>query len=165
MSKEKVRVDPETGAVLNLLTEDGAEIPDPVPMAPPVGFKRQQPLHERIRAMVQHEYLRARESGEYESPEEADDFIIPGEDNMDPREERFALMPGHEYEENYEPPATFKEMKDRLVAAGWTPPPAKADRTPLEGGETPTPGKPIAGEAPKGAAPAKVDPGPEAPSK
>lgn len=124
--KEKLRLDPKTGEFVRVLSETGQEIPDPTPMAPPVGFIRQVPLHERIRALVQHEFLRQRSAGEYESPEEADDFVIGDED--DPRfGERFAVMPGHEHdwEDNYDPPKDFKEMKDRLIAAGWTAPPEK----------------------------------------
>lgn len=141
MSKEKVRID-DVGHVLNVHTEDGAEIPDPRPMAPPINFKRQPPLHERIRAMVRDEYARVALERDLETPEEADDFIIPGEDDDDPRESRFALMPGHEWEDNYEPPTDFKDMKDRLIAAGWTPP-SDQTRTPPEGGaagsDTPSP--------------------------
>lgn len=126
MAKEKLRLDPETGEFVPVLTEGGAEIPDPVPMAPPVGFIRQQPLHERIRAMVQHEYLRARQMEDVESPEEADDFVLPDEDDAR-YGERFAMMPGHEHdwEDNYEPPRDFKDMKQRLIDAGWKPPPEK----------------------------------------
>lgn len=128
MTKEKLRLDPKTGEFVSVMTCDGAEIPDPVPLAPPVGFIRQVPLHERIRAMVQHEYERARSKDEYESPEEADDFMIPDEDDAR-YGEKFGMMPGHEHdwEENYEPPKDFKDMKDRLVAAGWTPPAKKDD--------------------------------------
>jgi len=131
--KEKYRLDPKTGEFVECMTETGQEIPDPVPMAPPVGFKRQQPLHERIRAMVQHEYLRASQKGEVETPEEADDFVVGDED--DPRYgERFALMPGHEHdwEENYNPPKDFKEMKERLIAAGWKAPPEKGQEVSAE---------------------------------
>lgn len=121
--KEKLRLDPKTGEFIPVLTETGEEIPDPTPMAPPVGFIRHTPLHERIRAMVQHEYRRARETDDVESPEEADDFVV--EDEEDARYgERFAMMPGHEHEweENYEPPKDFKDMKQRLIDAGWKPP-------------------------------------------
>lgn len=119
--KVKVRID-EDGVERPVLTDDGREIPDSRPMAPPIGFVRRQPLHERIRAMVQHEYMRAKEGAEVETPEEADDFMIPGEDDMDPREGRFAVMPGYEWEDNYEPPKDFKDMRERLIKAGWTPP-------------------------------------------
>lgn len=128
MGKEKVRVTVD-GEVLNVLTEDGREIPDARPMAPPVGFVRREPLHERIRAMVQHEFNRARAASEVESPEEADDFVIPGDNDEDPREARFAVLPGYEWEDNYEPPETFKEMRERLIAAGWSPPVAKGQET------------------------------------
>lgn len=121
MPKEKVRVD-ETGHVLNVHTEDGAEIPDPRPMSPPVNFKRQPPLHERIRAMVRDEYNRVSASRVVETPEDADDFIIGDDEGDDPRESRFALMPGHEWEDNYEPPSDFTEMRNRLIEAGWSPP-------------------------------------------
>lgn len=140
--KEKVRVT-QHGEVVPLLDEHGREIPDPTPMAPPVGFVRRPPLHERIRAMVQEEFERMKSEREVESPEEADDFWIEGDED-DPREGRFALLPGFEWEESYEPPADFAEMRERLVAAGWTPPqkhgvqgpeaPANAPST-LPGGE------------------------------
>lgn len=129
-------------------TLDGREIPDPVPMAPPIGFRASPPLHELIRARVQHEFERMRAAREVESPEEADDFRIPGEETDDPRESRFALMPGYEWEENYEPPQDFAEMRQRLIDAGWTPP--------ADSGAKPA-------RAPSGGAPAAVDPG-KAPS-
>lgn len=119
--REKFRVD-EDGVLRPVLDDQGREIPDSTPMAPPVGYRRHVPLHERIRAMVQHEYMKARELEEVETPEEADDFLVG--DDVDPREARFALQPGHEHdwEENYEPPKDFKDMRQRLVDAGWTPP-------------------------------------------
>ena len=119
--KEKLRVSAETGEYVPALTEDGRELPDPTPMAPPVGFKRSPPLHERIRALVQHEFEKKSAEEGYESPEEADDFEFAEDDA---REGRFALAPGHEHEweENYEPPKDFKDMKQRLIDAGWTPP-------------------------------------------
>lgn len=153
MGKEKVRVDKD-GQVLNVLTEEGYEIPDPVPMAPPVGFVRREPLHERIRAMVQHEFQRTRAMSEVETPEEADDFVIPGEEGDDAREPRFALMPGFEWEENYDPPADFGEMHRRLVDLGWTPP-AKPGRTPLVGGAQAGP----EGDRAPAAASSAADPG------
>lgn len=158
MGKEKVRIT-DSGEVLNVLTEDGHEIPDPTPVAPPIGFVRREPLHERIRAMVQHEFQRAQAMREVESPEEADDFRVPDED--DPREARFALMPGYEWEDNYEPPADFGEMHRRLVDLGWTPP-AKPDRTPLEGGGPAAPkGDAVPPVAPQAAASAPEVPRPD----
>lgn len=122
MKGEKLRMT-EDGELVPVLNDRGQELPDPTPMAPPVGFIKQRPLHERIRAMVQHEFLRRKQEEDVESPEEADDFVIDDEDDAR-HGERFAMLPGHEHdwEENYEPPKDFKDMKERLVAAGWTPP-------------------------------------------
>jgi len=133
MAKEKYRVTAD-GELVPVLNEAGAELPDPVPVAPPVGFVPELPLHLRIRQMVQDEYRRAAEDGDVETEEEADDFFIPDED--DPREGRFAFVPASEYEENYEPPASFKEMRERLVAAGWSPPErdTSSDSKPSAGG-------------------------------
>lgn len=62
----------------------GREIPDPVPLAPPVGWKKQPSLAEQIREMVRSEKL-AQEAAAagYETFEEADDFDIP-DDPVDP---------------------------------------------------------------------------------
>lgn len=110
------------GEFVPRLNEAGQEVPDPTPLAPPIGFKREPPLHERIRAMVQHEFVQAGLASTHETLEEAEDFWIPNEDENDPREGRFAVMPGYEWEENYEPPKSFDDMRRRLIDAGWTPP-------------------------------------------
>lgn len=53
------------------------EVPDPRPIAPPVGYQRQVPLHEQIRAMVRSERLRQEvEAAGFETVEEADDFDV-----------------------------------------------------------------------------------------
>lgn len=113
MGKEKVRLS-EDGEFLPVLTPGGAEIPDPRPMAPPVGFKRQPPLHERIRAMVQHEFELARARQEVESPAEADDFDV--DDDVDP---------DSPYEHHFDAPKDEDELFRRLIDAGWTPPQAE----------------------------------------
>lgn len=148
--KQKFRLDPETGEFVEVMTPEGAEIPDPVPMAPPVGFRRQVPLHERIRAMVQHEYERAAASREVETPEEADDFVIEDEDDAR-HGERFAVLPGYEdqWEESYNPPADFSEMRKRLVAAGWTPPKEGQQVSAVQPAPGEAPAKPV--DAPQAA--------------
>lgn len=73
------------------LDEFGREIPDPTPMAPPVGYKRQPTMAEVIRQQIQGEALAraAREMGK-ESWEEADDFVIGDDyDPSSPWEEQF----------------------------------------------------------------------------
>lgn len=66
------------------LDEFGQEVPDPVPLAPPVGYKRRVPLAQQIREMVRSEALRmAAERAGAESFDEADDFDVG--DDVDPR--------------------------------------------------------------------------------
>lgn len=77
---------------LRRLTDFGEEVPDPVPMAPPVGYKKQPSIFENMRSMVQAELARkAREEG-FETEEEAEDFDEP--DDMP--------LSRHEYTEMHE---------------------------------------------------------------
>lgn len=74
----------------------GRELPDPVPTAPPVGYKPPPPLADMIRRMVHSELLaRVADAGDFDTPEEADDFDIP-DDPIDPKtpyEAVFDLLP------------------------------------------------------------------------
>lgn len=101
MSREYIV--PDTGETIDLeeyldakgrrLTPDGREIPDPTPVAPPVGYIRQPSLVEQIRAMVRSEKLRQEAEGMgAESFEEADDFDV-GDD----------YDPSSPYEADFEP--------------------------------------------------------------
>lgn len=66
------------------LNAAGQEMPDAVPMAPPIGYRPAPSLSEQIREMVRGEHLRmAAEAAGYESFDEADDFDIP-DDPLDP---------------------------------------------------------------------------------
>lgn len=77
------------------LTESGAEVPDPVPMAPPIGYKKQPTMVDHIRAMVRSENLRREvEAAGYETMDEADDFDV--DDDFDPTSP---------YEHNFDPVA------------------------------------------------------------
>lgn len=60
-------------------TKDGKEIPDPVPVAAPVGFKKPLTIQQMIAKHVRIISAAAKETGQFETPEEADDFNIPGE--------------------------------------------------------------------------------------
>jgi len=75
------------------LTPDGREMPRDIPMAPPLGYKPQDPLHKRIREMIIGERLaqEARERG-METFDESDDFDI-GDD----------IDPTSPYEEHFDP--------------------------------------------------------------
>lgn len=80
-------VDPETGEILDhkgrRLTAAGSEIPDPTPIAPPVGYKKQPSMVEIVRDMVRSERLRQEaEAGGFGSFEEEDDFDVG--DDLDP---------------------------------------------------------------------------------
>lgn len=54
---------------------NGYEVPDPVPMAPPVGYKEQPTLREQMRAMIAEASHQAEMAG-FESEEEANDFDV-----------------------------------------------------------------------------------------
>lgn len=80
------------------LDEHGRELPDPTPIAPPVGFRRQPSLAEQIRAMVRSERLRQEaEAQGFETFEEADDFEVGDDyDPTSPYEEVFDPHPNPE---------------------------------------------------------------------
>lgn len=60
------------------------EIPDPTPMAPPIGYKKQPSMQELIRDMIKNERIASElASAGVETFEEADDFEIP-DDPVDP---------------------------------------------------------------------------------
>lgn len=59
--------------------EKGRELPDPTPIAMPVGYHKPEPLIEQIRRLVKNELSRKAEADGFESFEEADDFDT-GED-------------------------------------------------------------------------------------
>ena len=94
------QVNPDTGEVFEHpkgknLDAHGREIVSGVPVAPPVGYKKQPSMVEHIRNMVRSEMLRqAVEQGGFETFEEADDFEV-GDD----------YDPSSPYEEQFEPVA------------------------------------------------------------
>lgn len=56
---------------------DGREYPDPVPMAPPIGYNEPPDLMSMIKRMVHHElFSRAVDEAGYETFDESDDFGI-----------------------------------------------------------------------------------------
>lgn len=87
--------------------ENGEENPDPTPMQPPVGFKRQPSMVEHIRAMVQSELLRREaRAADAETFEEADDFDLPDGD----------VEPWSRYEAEDDEPSVA-DLRARLAAA------------------------------------------------
>ena len=99
-------LDPETGEVVGeflmhkgrRMTVDGAEIPDPTPMQPPVGFKK---LHRcsitfgskwpRLAGLLRWRVLRP--------PEEADDFDVDDDPELKTQYEVYDLSPEQIHEE------------------------------------------------------------------
>lgn len=65
------------------LAPDGRQVPDPVPLAPPIGYKKQPSMVEIVRDMVRGERLKqaAIEAG-HETFEESEDFEV-GDENAD----------------------------------------------------------------------------------
>lgn len=60
------------------------EKPDPIPMQPPIGYKKQPSLSDQIRDMVRSEHLARQLAAQgVETFDEADDFDIP-DDPIDP---------------------------------------------------------------------------------
>lgn len=75
------------------LDEHGRELPNPVPMAPPIGYKKSPSIADQMRAMIRLASHEAANAGA-ESEEEANDFDV-GED-MDPHtpyEHEFEINP------------------------------------------------------------------------
>nr|QJB19892.1 MAG: hypothetical protein [Microvirus sp.] len=82
----------------------GRELPSPLPIQPPIGYKKTPSLSEQIRAMVVSEKLRLEaEQAGFESFEDADDFDVG--DDYDPRSP---------YEYDFDPP---QEMEPAPAAA------------------------------------------------
>lgn len=104
------------------LDSRGREKPDPIPLSPPIGYKKHPSLAEQIRSMVRSERLsqEARQAG-METFDEADDFDV-GED-YDPRSP---------YEENFDPPVDPYERLATAIGAAVKPPepPAAAPAAP-----------------------------------
>jgi len=74
----------------------GREVPNPVPMQPPVGYKRAPSLAEQMRAMIQQASHEAAMAGA-ETEDEANDFDVDEEfDPTSPWENEFEMDPAME---------------------------------------------------------------------
>lgn len=86
------------------LTPDGvSEMPDPTPVAPPIGYKRQPSMVDHIREMVRRELSARAEEAGLETFEESDDFDVP--DDMEPAS-------AYEMAPDYEPVGSFRARKE-----------------------------------------------------
>lgn len=71
--------DPETGEVVQVHNKDGAELPDSVPMAPPLGYEKPLSMFDVQRAQIRAEHHRLRQmelEQLAETPEQANDFDV-----------------------------------------------------------------------------------------
>lgn len=138
--------DPETGEITQVQNSSGQEIPDPTPIAPPLGYKRQPSIFEQMRQMVLSDRLAAEAAAAgAETFEEADDFEVG--DDVDPRSG---------WENDYDPPIRqvvddgAKALAERLNnPAGTPPPPEPVPASPPVPGPagpavTPPPAPPVA---------------------
>lgn len=95
----------EGGEVLRAPTHDesGRELPDPVPLAPPVGYVPHQSMFEVMRDMIRGEHLKAYAAAQgSENFEEAQDFDV--EDDM---------FPQSSFEGDFEPMEDLQARRDR----------------------------------------------------
>lgn len=122
------------------LDEFGRELPDPVPMAPPVGYKKVPSMVDTIRDMIRSEKLRqyALEQGA-ETFDEADDLDIDDPDDFEPYSEHEVddLTPISELRARKS--ASEQPAPQPAPAAPTAPAPLATDPTPSP---APTPAKP-----------------------
>lgn len=102
---KNVRQMPE-GELVPTHDVEGRELPDPVPIAPPVGWFKQPSMFDVVRNMVRSEHLRlAAEAGGAESFEDASDFEVEDE-----------LFPTSQFEDeaDFEPPPDFEARRQAM---------------------------------------------------
>lgn len=135
----------QPSAQSNYLDAKGRELPDPTPMAPPVGYKKQSSMVEIVREMVRGERLKQEaEAAGMESFEDSEDFDVGDDADQDP---------GSPWENEYDPPisevrrAVDEDKKSKAKSGGvGAPAPTdspKAPEAPSSAPEAP-PAKPKA---------------------
>lgn len=130
-----------------LLDSRGREVPDPVPVAPPLGYRREPSLAERIRSMVQHE-LWMQGNATAETFEEANDFE---DDEFGNAESPYEFDEDAELEQRLAIEAQKKAAatpQGQKAASGGVPP----AKEPQEAPEPPEPSSRGVGKPPKGGA-------------
>lgn len=116
----------------------GMEFPDPVPVAPPVGYKKQPSIMDNIRELIARASLEAAAQG-FETAEEADDFDVV--DEFDPID-RGTPWEAHFYPA--EPEAPKPAPTPSVAPAAPSSAPSKGDADPPRGGSGAPPGAPSA---------------------
>lgn len=129
--------------------ERGRELPDPVPLAPPVGYKPSKDIFEQVREMVRSEALAAAAAaGGAETFEEAEDFNVGDDfDPSSPYEDVFEGMSVREMDERISELVALRN--DRTAAERPGQDPARYSPPAPKAGATEAPGAP--GDAPESA--------------
>lgn len=112
------------------LDENGHEMPNPVPMQPPVGYRRQPTIAEQIRQQIRLASLEAAQAGA-ETEEEANDFDV-GED----------MEPSSPWEHDFEVDPALEHMialQSRPPEKGEQQAPSSAPVAPPSPGPAPVP--------------------------
>lgn len=82
--------------IRNVFIDDlGREIPDPRPMAPPIGYQKPLSMVDLVRQQIQREMALYASHREAETFEDADDFDVGDADDMDPHSQ---------WENEFDPP-------------------------------------------------------------
>lgn len=123
--------------------KQGHEMPDPNPVAIPVGFRKPESLNSIVRRLVRSEVSEAAEKHGLESFEEADDFDVEGEDPVDMQSpwdldsDRDAVaQEAYERaaERGYAKGGEYRRVSDQEVSEwarrnGWRPPTSKPQKS------------------------------------
>lgn len=100
----------EDGEIIQVHDSEGREIPDPVPMAPPLGYTKPLSMFDQMRAQIRQEHMRLQQLALEElaeTPEQANDFDV---------EEDIENQPSL-YEEKFDP--VDYEIRQRLRQADF----------------------------------------------
>jgi len=118
----------EPGVGRAILTPDGREILNPMPVAPPIGYVQEPSMMDRLNEMLAARMRQVREADEIETIEEVDDFDVPDPEDFQPSSV-------YEVEMVYEAPAIKSD----------SPQPGKVDEVvapvPQQGADRPPDGK------------------------
>lgn len=126
---------------MSRLDENGHEVPDPTPLAIPVGAKKPESLEERIRRLVRSErFGNAMSEQGFETFEESEDFDIEDDPVTNtPYEEFFDPSLGR----NVTPEEVIRNQHEYAKRTNSRTPPKAAPAAPEEGGgESPPSGSP-----------------------
>lgn len=97
------------GEVVPVHDDMGRELPDPVPMAPPIGWFKQPSMFDQVRQMVRGEHLRMyAEAQGAETFEEAQDFDVDDE-----------MFPVSPYEGDFEPMEDLQARREADYRRRW----------------------------------------------